>query len=138
MPFDVEIVAKALAGIEDDVRTGFGEMLAPRDPDAFARELHGADLDPEAVFATSEHFVVTPWVYRCTHVREFLGVPPTFVDLDLRGTTFAHACATDSEEWEYYRDVDDGGALHQLGVSTTARPALTPDEFNVWRDRNRS
>jgi len=129
---DDSVIEQALRNIEVDIAEGFDGMLSAR---GFNRDLNGAELAENAVFATSDHLVVVPWVYRCTHTGDFLGVPPTYVELELRGTTFVHACATDPEEWEYYRYIDFIGALQQLGVTTTSRPALTEEEYGNWLER---
>ena len=119
--------------VEADIRTGFDKILSVGD---FKRELDGCTLDEDAVFATAEHLVVAPWVYRCTHIGDFLGVPPTYVDLELRGTTFVHVPSPDPEELVVF-------PVHRLRrrasparVSTTSRPALTVDEFENWAKNN--
>jgi hypothetical protein len=131
MAFDDKTLDRALKSVEHDLIAGFEGVLEPCE---FSRDLHGAQLEHEQLFATSEHLVVVPWVFRAVHVGELLGVPPTFVEIELRGTTFVHASAKDPSEWAYYRYVDYLGALHQLGV-TVSRPALTSDEYSVWKDR---
>jgi hypothetical protein len=131
---DSEIVAYVLTKIEDDIRSGFKGVL---EPIGFNRDLEGADLDEDALVATSEQLVVVPWKYRCAHVGEFLGIPPTYVELELRGTTFVRALSRSESEWDFYRYIDYIGALHQIGVSTGSRPALTAEEYAVWAERSR-
>jgi hypothetical protein len=130
-PDDV-IIHEALRSVEVDVADGFAGVFSAR---GFTRDLNGASLDENAVVATTSELVVVPWVYSCTHVGEFLGVPPTYIELELRGTTFVHATGPDPEAWDYYRYIDFVGALQQLGVTTTSRPALTADEYDNWRLR---
>ena len=131
-PLEDDVLQQALRNIQVDIAEGFEGMLSAR---GFNRDLNGAELTENEVFATSDHLVVVPWIYRCTHTGDFLGVPPTYVDLELRGTTFVHACASDPEEWDYYRYIDFIGALQQLGVTTTSRPALTEEEYGNWLER---
>jgi hypothetical protein len=134
MPLDNPTITDALLAIEQDLRRGFDGVLAPREP-AFERSLNGVeDMPAEKLVATAEQLVVVPWLYRCTHVGNFLGVPPTYFDLDLRGTTFIDVRGV-SDLWTCYRYIDFIGALHQMGISTTSRPAFTPDQLKVWRSR---
>jgi SnoaL-like polyketide cyclase len=132
MELDDKVIAQALRSVEHDLVAGFEGVLEARE---FTRDLHGADLEHGRLFATSADLVVVPWVWRAVHVGEFLGVPPTYVELELRGTTFVHVSASkDETDWAYYRYVDYLGALHQLGV-TVSRPALTSDEYAAWTSR---
>jgi hypothetical protein len=132
-PLEPNVIEQASRSVEADVVEGFAGMVTSR---GFSPELHESGLDANDALATSDHLVVVPWVYRCTHTGDFLGVPPTYIELELRGTTFVHACAASRDGWEYYRYIDFIGALQQLGVATTSRPALSGDEFDNW-DRNR-
>ncbi len=131
MDLDDTFLTKALRSVEHDLVAGFEGVLEPCE---FTRDLHGAKLEHEQLFATSDELVVVPWVFRAVQVGEFLGVPPTFVELELRGTTFVHTGGKDETDWAYYRYVDYLGALHQLGV-TVSRPALTSDEYHAWTKR---
>jgi hypothetical protein len=132
---DSEIVAKVVNSIEADIRSGFAGAL---ESIGFVRDLDGADLVEDDLVATAEQLVVVPWIYRCAHVGEFLGIPPTYIELELRGTTFVRVEGDSEKEWEFYRYIDYLGALHQIGVSTASRPALTADEYAVWVERSRS
>jgi hypothetical protein len=131
MASDDKYLDRALQSVEHDLIAGFEGVL---DPCEFTRDLHGADLAHEQLFATSKDLVVVPWVFRAVHVGEFLGVPPTYVEVELRGTTFVHVSGRDESEWAYYRYVDYLGFLHQLGV-TVSRPALSSDEYTAWNNR---
>ena len=132
---DSEIVDQVARSIEADIQNGFAGAL---EPIGFVRDLDGADLDEGDLVATAEQLVVVPWIYRCAHVGEFLGIPPTYIELELRGTTFVRVGSGDESEWEFYRYIDYLGALHQIGVSTASRPALTAEEFAVWAERSRA
>ena len=121
----------ALGFIQDDIVGGFDGVLDATGP-GFAFELDEAGLASDDVIALSESVVVAPWVFHCTHRDTFLGIPPTFVELELRGTTFVHVNSEDDQKWLLYRYIDFIGALNQMGVSTVARPALMPDEFRVF------
>jgi hypothetical protein len=126
---DSEIVKSVVTSIEEDIRDGLGDALQFVD---FQRDLEGSGLAPDDLVATASELVAVPWIYRCVHVGEFLGVPPTYVQLEIRGTTFVRATSTQSANWVYYRYIDFIGVLHQMGVSTTTRPALTPEQYDNW------
>jgi hypothetical protein len=132
MPLGDDTVERALQNVRDDVQTAFQGVLTMRENDGIAFELHGADIDSNEVIGTSNVVVAIPWVFRCTHTGPFLGVPATMVDLELRGVTFVDAHDTEPDRWDYYRYIDFIGALHQLGVSTVGRPALSPNEYEQW------
>ncbi len=133
MVIEKDLVEQALASVEADLAAGFGEVLGEMH---FGRDLHGSTLEQNELFATSDQLVVVPWVLRGTHVGEFLGVPPTYVELELRGTTFVQVAGSgDEADWTYHRYVDYLGALHQMGVTTTSRPALTAEEYAAWSTR---
>jgi hypothetical protein len=136
MPLDDQTVAIALENIEDEVRSGFPGLAPNTDQGrpVFQAELHDADdLDDDEIVARTERGVAVPWVYRCTHVDDFLGVPATWVNLELRGATFVRVTDDDPLQWEYYRYIDYIGALHQMGVSVISRPALTPRQFAEYQ-----
>jgi hypothetical protein len=132
MPIDDSIVDIAKAIVENDIRGGFDGVLDATGSSAFVFELEDGGLASEDVIATSDSVVVVPWAFHCTHRGSFLGVPATFVELDLRGATFVHVNGEDSDRWILYRYVDYVGALHQMGVSTVQRPVLSPEEYANW------
>ncbi len=134
MTLDPEIVTQVLDTVGPDIREGFKGAFRPI---SFGRDLHGAGLADEKSFATSDSLVVAPWVLRAQHVGDFLGVPPTYIEFELRGATFVQVAADDpgnSDKWAYFRYIDYVGALQQLGVTTTTRPALTAAEYAVWSE----
>lgn len=130
---DEEGMRNVLEAVAADIAGGFEGVFSSGE---FRRELHGSDLDENEVFATAKELVAVPWVYRCRHIGDFLGVPPTFIEIELRGATFVRVVSPDPKEWDYFRYIDYVGALHQLGVTTTSRPALTVDEFENWAENN--
>jgi hypothetical protein len=134
MPISAANIVRARTNVERDVVSGFDGLLSPQpsaDP-AFVIELKGSGLGEELAVATSESVVVVPWVYKCVHTGPFLGVQPTYISFDLRGATFVKADSPDIEEWLYHRFVDYLCALHEIGISTNVRPALSPEEYLVW------
>ena len=134
MALNSEIVTQILNTIEPDIREGFKGSFRPIE---FGRDLHGAGLADDKAFATSDLLVVAPWVLRAQHVGDFLGVPATYIEFELRGATFVQVAVDDpgnSEKWAYFRYIDYIGALQQLGVTTTTRPALTAAEYAAWSD----
>src|SRR5262245_45785920 len=132
MPITSTQFADALDMIQDDIKGGFDGVLDANGSSAFQFELDEAPLASGDVIATTESVVIAPWVFRCTHSGTFLGVPATFVELELRGTTFVHVNSEESGNWLLYRYIDYLGALHQMGASTVTRPALMPDEYENW------
>jgi hypothetical protein len=126
-----ELAAKAIEQVERDVRKCFERQLTPQEPAPFAVELHGSDLTRTQAYATSDLLVAVPWRFRCTHTGPFLNIPPTYLSLELRGTTFVDI-RKDTDAWTYYRYVDFVGALHQIGASTDVRPALSDVDFNNY------
>jgi hypothetical protein len=137
MALEPEIVDSILGTIGPDIQQGFGGSF---EFVSFGRDLHGSDLAEEHAVATGDFLVAAPWVYRAQHVGLFLGVPATFMEIELRGTTFVRTSEDDPSDqsaWAYYRYIDYLGALHQLGVTTTTRPALMADEW-VAQSGNRS
>jgi hypothetical protein len=134
MPIDAEIIDLAKELVRDDVLGGFDGVLSP-DPDndpVFSIELEESGVDESDAVAASDSIVVVPWVYRCVHTGTFLDIPPTYIHFALRGATFVSIAADDSEEWIYHRFVDFLCALHHIGVSTSARPALNVAEYLEW------
>ncbi len=128
MPIDDDIVTRAVDSVRQDVVEGFAAALSPRD--------HGFQIDLDGspavgAVTTSESMVTVPWAYACVHTGPFLGVPPTYVDVELRGATVVRVEGVQAE-WSYHRYIDFLGALHQLGVSTSVRPVLTPDQYANW------
>jgi hypothetical protein len=134
MPISPTNIAQARTNVERDVVGGFDGLLSPSpsaDP-PFQIELKGSDLAGGLAVATSDSVVVVPWVYKCVHTGPFLGVQPTFIEFELRGATFVNAESPNVEEWLYHRFVDYLCALHEIGISTNVRPALSPEEYLVW------
>jgi len=134
MALSPEIVTQILNTIEPDIRAGFKESFRPI---SFGRDLHGAGLADAKAFATSDVLVAVPWVFRAQHVGDFIGVPATYIEFELRGATFVQVAEDDpgnSEKWGYFRYIDYIGALQQLGVTTTTRPALTAAEYVAWSE----
>jgi hypothetical protein len=132
MPTKGVNISDVLESVAADIRGGFEGILSSGE---FVRELNGVtDLGENDVIATALQLVVVPWVYRCTHVGDFLGVPPTYIALELRGTTFVRVLSPDPKGWDYFRYIDYLSALHQLGVTTTSRPALTIKQFENWNN----
>jgi SnoaL-like polyketide cyclase len=137
MPLNPDIVEQILNTIDADITACFKGQFRPRE---FAKDLEDAGLQEERTFATSDVLVVVPWVMRGAHVGEFLGVPPTHLEVEMRGTTFVRVPETNSADagrWMYFRYIDYLGVLQQLGVTTTNRPALTPEQFAVWSEHHR-
>jgi hypothetical protein len=137
MALTSEIVRQILDTIEPDLNECFKGSFRPLD---YAPHLEGADLPAAKTFATSDVLVVVPWLLRAVHIGEFLGVPQTLVEVEVRGTTIVQVAEDhpdDTRLWAYYRYIDYLGVLQQLGVMTTTRPALTADEYANWTD-NRS
>jgi hypothetical protein len=128
MPLNEAVVAGAVNAVLDDVSESFGDAL--EQIDAPAVDLLGAEgLEQNQMRAASEDLVVVPWVYRCRHIGPFLGVQPTDVVLLLRGATFVQVSEPDDRErWWYYRYIDYLGALNQMGISVSVRPAPTREE----------
>jgi hypothetical protein len=123
-----DFVDQAKKLVQHDVEEGFRQALTSRGDAPFAFGLHDSELNDATTFATSDELVVLPWRYPCTHTGMFLNIPPTEVDLELRGTTFVDIRYDDESTWTYYRYIDYIGALHQIGVPTVARPIVTtPD-----------
>jgi hypothetical protein len=140
MPQDQTVIDRAIQLVQDDIVDGFKGVLNEIDDDEFfVIELGDSHLGVAELVAPSDAAVVpVPWRFRCKHEARFLGVPATFVTLDLRGTTFVFPTGDDDSQWLLYRYVDYLGALHQMGVSTGPRAALTPDQYEVWRNRGRT
>src|SRR5262245_20475376 len=123
-----DFVDLAKERVQVDVEDGFKGMLIARAGEPFTFGLHDSPLDDATTFGTSDELVVLPWRFPCTHVGTFLDIPPTELDLELRGTTFVDIREDDLTAWRYYRYIDYIGALHQLGVPTVARRVLAiPD-----------
>jgi hypothetical protein len=133
MTFDDDgLIVRAKQRVQSDIEEGLRAMVSTRDDAPFSIGLDPANLDDSSpldeddAIATSDTLVVVPWRYPCTHTGTFLDIPPTFVDFELRGTTFINIR---TEPWTYYRYIDFIGALHQIGVSTNGRPVSTaPDD----------
>jgi SnoaL-like polyketide cyclase len=133
MPITPSTIAEVLKEVRDDVIQGYADALEPRGgSEGFAMGLEGSGLAAEESFATSDDLVAVPWTYACTQTGPFLDIQATQVDLVLRGVTFVQVITDNPANWWYYRYVDYLGALHQLGVSTSVRPALSPDEYQNW------
>jgi hypothetical protein len=133
MPQDEAIIESALALVERDIREGFEGTLDAEGPNAFVIGLHGATLDVTELVAPSDSAVVpVPWTFRCRHNGMFLGIPATLIEMDLRGTTFVLPRGDDAEQWMLFRYIDYLSVLHQMGVSTSVRPALTQEEYENW------
>jgi hypothetical protein len=130
-----EVWEDAVELIENDIVNGFEGSLTARRDAPFAIGLSGAEVDEELTVLTSDEFVVAPWIYPCTHTGMFLGVPATYIDLDLRGTTFVDIRRA-RNRWKFFRYIDYVGALHQLGVSTSGRPSLSESQYDNWNTRN--
>src|SRR3954466_2784720 len=135
MPIDPERVKGAVAFVERDVREGFGPFLTAAENNAFTIELTDSSIDSNDTTMTSDSLVAVPWVYRCAHTGPFLDVPATYVDLELRGVSFVDVRGQNADDWTYHRYIDYIGALHQLGVQTTNRPALDPEQYENWNER---
>jgi hypothetical protein len=138
MTLENDIINQAVANVRQDVVSGFARALTPIDDD-FRVELgggHGLD-SVDAVVAANDAVVAVPWTFPCVHTGEFLGIAPTYISFELRGTTFVDARGA-ADNWEYHRFVDYLGALHAIGVSTISRPVLTPDEYENWETQMRA
>jgi hypothetical protein len=133
MPVDDDRVRDAVERVLTDVPLAFEDQLSPPDPGAAPDvriDLHDAlDLEEGQMYASSDAVVVVPWVYSCAHTGYFLGVPPTRMPLELRGATFVDVRNAERDEWMYHRYVDFLGALNQIGVSVSVRPALTEEQL---------
>jgi hypothetical protein len=133
MPVDQGVIDAALKLVEEDIVAGFDGVFDAAGVPAFFFELDGSTLTDTDLIAPSDASVVpVPWRFHCTHRGRFLGVPATFVELDLRGATFVHAVGATERDWVLFRYVDYLGALHQMGAGTVTRPALTPDQYANW------
>jgi hypothetical protein len=133
MPNDQSVIDSARDLVEADIAGGFVGILNAEGPNAFSVELPEATLAFEQITTVSEAVVVpVPWRFHCVHRGHFLGIPPTHVELDLRGTTFVLPRGDSTDDWLLYRYIDYLGALHQMGVSAAVRPALTPDQYANW------
>jgi SnoaL-like polyketide cyclase len=137
MPLDPGVVAKVLERFKDDVQAVFAEGLSPASDDPITiglvkAEPTGNEPTEQQAVAVSDAVVAVPWTYDCTHTGIFLGIPPTFIRLQLSGTTFIDPREQNVHNWTYYRYVDFIGALHQLGVQTSVRPALTSEQYLNW------
>jgi hypothetical protein len=115
-----DLAATAKERVQYDIEHGFREKLSSRDDARFGFGLHGSTIDDDDALLTSDHLVVVPWRFPCTHTGLFLDIPATGVDLELRGTTFIDI--RDPGAWTYHRYIDFIGALHQIGASYDVRP----------------
>jgi hypothetical protein len=131
-----EAATEAIRNVGHDVVDSFKDILTPQKGKAFAVELHDSDLNETEPYARSDVLVAVPWVFHCTHTGPLLGIPATWVDLDLRGTTFVDIRDV-AGNWRYFRYIDFIGALHQIGVSTDTRPALTESEFTNYENESK-
>jgi len=139
MPLSPEILNQVVGIAEKDVVEGFQAMLEPVSDDrSFDVVLPDSDLPVDQVVTASDQVIAVPWVFHARHVGSFLGVPATYQPVDLAGTTFITKPGDDESEWTYTRYIDFLGALNQMGVSVVTRPALTPDEFQLYREQARS
>jgi aminoglycoside phosphotransferase (APT) family kinase protein len=136
MPIEVAVVQQAMSSVAADLVKGLEGAFTPAPNSPVTIELNGSNLEPMAVTAQAETLVAVPWRFPCTHTGDFLGVPATYIDLELRGATFVEVNGPDAASWTYYRFIDFLSALHQIGVSTDGRPALTADEYANWRERS--
>ena len=133
MPIDLLVLGNVLEAVGEDVIRGYHKSLSPLGGnDAFTIGLERSDLEPMQSFAQSDQLVAVPWRYACTHTGTFLDIPATFVPLELQGVTFVHVLDDNRESWQFHRYVDYLGALQQLGVSMSVRPALSEKEYNNW------
>jgi hypothetical protein len=138
MPISPAVIETVKNRVQSDVIDGLSSSFTVDDSSdamnpAFSITLAGPDDLAEAdVIAASETFVAVPWVFACVHTGPFLDVQPTYIRFQLHGTTFVHAAAPDAGDWIFYRFIDFLGALYDLGISTSVRPALTADEYLAW------
>jgi hypothetical protein len=133
MPIDLLVLGAVLEAVGEDVTRGYEAALSPRGGgDAFAIGLEDSGLEPMQSFAQSDELVAVPWRYSCTHTGDFLSIPATFVSLELEGVTFVHVRSGERDDWDFHRYVDYLGALQQIGVSMSVRPALEEEEYDNW------
>ncbi len=133
MPIDLLVLGAVLDAVAEDISGGYRKELSPRGgDDAFTIVLEKSDLEPMQSFAQSDELVAVPWNYACVHTGTFLDIPATFIPLDLQGVTFVHVRGEDRREWDFHRYIDYLGALQQLGVSMSIRPALSDEEYDNW------
>lgn len=133
MPIDLLVLGSVLEAVGEDVIRGYRKSLSPLGgSDAFSIGLEESDLEPMQSFAQSDQLVAVPWRYECTHTGTFLEIPATHVALQLQGVTFVRVHDDNRESWEFHRYVDYLGALQQIGVSMSVRPALSEKEYNNW------
>ena len=129
-PFFIEAAVEI---VEIDITEGFAAMLTPDGDSPFTIGLGDSGLVPSATVAASDDVIAVPWAYTCKHTGTFVGIPATQVTLSLVGVTFVHvAVEMAPQEWQFHRFIDYIGALHQMGVSAVARPALNPDQYEAW------
>jgi len=67
----------------------------------------------EGIFASGDR-VVTRWIYKGTHEREFMGIPPTGNKVEFGGITIARI--KDGKIVESREDYDSLGFMQQLGM----------------------
>jgi hypothetical protein len=127
-----ESIDDVVSQVVDDLRAGLGDWLRQEGDDspAVRIELAEADASPEEVVTASDGFVALPWTCTGQHVGPLLGVPATFLPLEVRGITVVDT-RPDREAWRYHRSIDFLSVLHQLGVGV-GRPALEADDFVAW------
>jgi hypothetical protein len=133
MPLADEIVATAMTYVQQDIVDGFDKILDPGLNPMFEFDDLGGALAIEQSITRSDEAISMPWRYTATHVGPFLGIPATNITFTLRGMTIVIP-ADKLEDWQFFRCIDYLCALHELGVTTTTRPALTPDEYGQWLD----
>jgi hypothetical protein len=141
MPLADEILDLAATNVGTDISSYFGKYFEPV-LNPFTVELPGVDVAPRELLVSSNALVAVPWAYKGTHVDTFLGVAATGILITLRGATFVDTSAGSDKEhadsWTYSRYIDYLGALHQLGVTATSRPAFMPDDFAEVRKYKQS
>src|SRR4051812_9307291 len=100
MPIEPADIAAAKAGVLQDLQEGLRSLSPVPDPDtAFSINLSNPDLVEADVVAASEVVVVVPWSYQCVHAGVFLGIPPTFIQFELRGTTIVEVAGRQQNTW---------------------------------------
>ena len=128
MPENREVIEQ----VREDIEVSFAGVLERRG-DGLTTNLNQEDPMP-ALVSDEVGFAAVPWEFPCTHVGMFLGIPPTFLDLVLRGATFVDIREDDPARWGYYRYIDYHGALNQIGVTGIERPALSDEDYLRWVD----
>ena len=137
MPIDPGVVEKVLERFSNDITESFADALSPASDPAVTiglNEIVPSEpvLTQAELVAVSDALVAIPWSYNCIHTGVFVGIPATYITFELRGTTFVDPRDSNPHRWTYYRYVDFIGALHQIGVQTSVRPALTDEQYLNW------